>query len=119
LIPPNATKTDYCLEDKKPNESFHGPNDDPEHREGSYFTAEMTLLQNLYDTFVPAISLEQYAANEPHYFSHTQHWDGPYDRKLDYLFTNTDWIDGSDSTWHVAADWSDHAAVSAKWIIPK
>lgn len=117
-LPPNATKTDYCLEDKADDESFHGPNDDPKHREGSYFTPEITWLQPFYDAYTPAVSLSKYIADEPKYFSHTQDWNGPYDRKLDYLFTNEFWIENSDSTWHSASAWSDHAALSARWVIP-
>jgi len=107
------------MEDKKKSESFHGPDDNPKHREGSYFTPEITWLQDLYDTYSPAITLVEYGADESRYFTHTQRWDGPYDRKLDYLFTNTEWIAGSDSTYHVASAWSDHAAISARWGVPK
>ncbi len=118
-LPPNATKTDYCLDDKADDESFHGPNDDPRHREGSYFTPEITWLQPLYDSYVPAVSLGDYSADEAKYFSHTQDWNGPYDRKLDYLFTNGAWLAGSDSTWQVAAPWSDHAPLCAVWRVPQ
>ncbi|MBN1465121.1 endonuclease/exonuclease/phosphatase family protein [candidate division KSB1 bacterium] len=118
-LPVNATKTDYCLSDKADDESFHGPNDDPQHKEGSYFTPEITWMQALYDTYSPAVLLNDYGANESHYFTHTPLWDSPYDRKLDYLFTNRAWLAGSDSTYHVAAPWSDHAPVSALWEVPK
>jgi endonuclease/exonuclease/phosphatase family metal-dependent hydrolase len=118
-LPVNATKTDYCLEDKKDDESFHGPNDDPKHKEGSYYTPQIAWLQALYDAYSPAVSLENYGANESQYFTHTPQWDNPYDRKLDYLFTNTKWTIGSDSTYQIAAPWSDHAPVSAQWEMPK
>ncbi len=119
LLPPNATKTDYCLEDKCSDESFHQPGDDPQHKEGSYFTPEITWLQPMYDYFQPAISLEKFIANEAHYFTHTPKTDRSWDRKIDYLFTNDQWIQNSDSTYQdVTFMLSDHAPVSAEWELP-
>jgi endonuclease/exonuclease/phosphatase family metal-dependent hydrolase len=118
-LPPNATVIDYCLIDKAEDESFHGPNDDPEHKEGSWYGPEITWMQDLYDAYVPAISLDEYGANESHYFTHTTDWTAPYDRKLDYLFAKIPWIADSDSTHQDAREWSDHAAVSARWEVPK
>lgn len=118
-IPPGSDKTDYCLEDKCEGESFHGPNDDPKHKEGSCFTSEITWLQDLYDTYPAAVPLEDYIANQPHYFTETPDWNGFYDRKLDYLFTNHRWVTGSDSTHHAAIALSDHAPISVKWEVPK
>ncbi len=119
LVPPVATKTDYCLDDKCPDESFHNPGDDPMHKEGSYFTPEITWLQEMFDSFQPAVTLTDYQSNEAHYFTSTPDWNGFYDRKIDYLFTNTKWIAGSDSTHHDALPLSDHCPVSAIWEAPK
>jgi len=118
-LPPVATKIDYCMEDKADDESFHGPNDDPQHKEGSWFGPEITWLQDLYDAYTPAVSLEDYAKDESAYFTHTTNWTAPYDRKLDYLFAKHPWVVGSDVTHKDASPWSDHAPVSAEWEVPK
>ena len=118
-LPVNATKLDYCLDDKRDDESFHAANDDPLHREGSWFENEITWLQELYDSYTPAVALEDYGANEAHYFTHGVEPSEPYDRKLDYLWSKIPWIVGSDSTHHDARQWSDHSGVTAKWEVPK
>lgn len=118
LVPPNATKTDYCIEDKCSDESFHESGDDPYHKEGSYFTPEITWLQPIYNMYQPAISLLDYINDENQYFTHSPKTDQFWDRKLDYLFTNELWITGSDSTYQNAFDLSDHAPVSAEWELP-
>ena len=41
-----------------------------------------------------------------------------WNRKLDYLFTNTTWVPRSEITHQEAQLESDHVAVSAKWIVP-
>ena len=121
LLPPVATKTDYCIEDKCPDESFHQPGDDPYHKEGSYFTPEITWLQPVYNLYQSAVSLQAYSSDEEHYFTHTPKTDRFWDRKIDYLFTNDHWIDGSDSTYQdstITFNLSDHAPVSAEWELP-
>lgn len=75
-LPPGAAKTDYCLENKCPGESFHGPNDNPQHKEGEYFTPEVTWLIDLYDSYQEAVPIENYLANEIQYLTHTTIWDG-------------------------------------------
>jgi len=119
LLPPGSDSTDFCDEDKCPDESFHGPNDDPQHKEGSYFTLEITWLQDMYDTYQPAVPLGDYLANQSHYFTHTPNWNGFWNRKLDYLFTNHKWVPGSDSTHQEATTLSDHVPVTAIWEVPK
>ena len=117
-IPPTATKTDYCLEDACADEdAFHVGDDN--HREGSYFTPEITWLQELYDKYSPAISLTEYNQNESQYFTHTPEINGTWDRKLDYLWTNTNWVPGSACTMQEAVEASDHVAVIAKWEVPQ
>jgi endonuclease/exonuclease/phosphatase family metal-dependent hydrolase len=119
LLPPGSQKTDYCLEDKCSGESYHGTNDDPKHKEGSYFTPEITWLQPMYDSYRPALSLQEYLANESHYFTHSPSAGRFWDRKLDYLFSNQQWITGSDSTHQDSINYSDHVAVSAEWEVPQ
>lgn len=118
LLPPGAQKTDYCFEDICQGESYHGPHDDPLHKEGSNYTPEKIWLQPLYDNYQPAIPLQEYLANESRYFTHSTSADHFWDRKLDYLFTNYQWISGSDSTHQNIRGFSDHVAVSADWDLP-
>ena len=119
LLPPNATKTDYCIEDMCDDESFHQPGDDPQHKEGSYFTPEITWLQPMYNLYQPAVTLQNYQVNESHYFTHTPKTDRDWDRKIDYVFTNDQWISNSDSTYQDGTfNLSDHAPVSAEWELP-
>ena len=117
-IPTTATKTDYCIEDACDDEDFHSDGDD--HREGSYFTPEKTWLEDLYEKYSPAVSLTEYSKiqHEAQYFTHTPDWNGDWDRKLDYLWTNTSWVSGSDSTLQEAVEASDHVAVIARWEVP-
>ena len=119
LLPPGATVIDYCDIDKRDDEHFHGANDDPSHKEGSNFEGELDWLQGLYNDYSSAVPLQDYLADESHYFTHTTNWTAPYDRKLDYLFSKIPWIAGSDSTHQDAGPWSDHAPVSAQWEVPK
>ena len=113
LLPPNSDSTDYCFEDICSDESFHSPNDDPLHKEGSDYTPEITWMQPLYNSYTPAISLNDYGSNQNEYFTHTTRFDTDWDRKLDYLFTNINWKSGSAVTHKDGINISDHAAVSA------
>jgi endonuclease/exonuclease/phosphatase family metal-dependent hydrolase len=118
-LPPGAAKTDYCLENKCPGESFHGPNDNPQHKEGEYFTREVTWLKNLYDDYQEAVPIENYLANEIQYLTHTSIWDGFWQKKLDYLFTNHNWMAGSAITHQEATELSDHTPISVTWEVPQ
>ncbi|MBN1999875.1 endonuclease/exonuclease/phosphatase family protein [candidate division KSB1 bacterium] len=118
-LPVNATRVDFCLSDKDDDESFHGPNDNPQHKEGSWYENEITWMQSLYDSYTPAVSLEDYGANESFYFTHAVDATIPYDRKLDYLWAKVPWVAGSDSTHQDARLLSDHAPLSVEWEVPK
>lgn len=118
-LPPGATKTDFCIENKCPGESFHGPDDDPQHKEGQYFTPEVTWLEDLYNSYEEAVPLQKYLSNEIHYFTNTPLWDGFWQKKLDYLFTNHKWKAGSDSTHQEATELSDHTPISVIWEVPQ
>ncbi|MDZ7263704.1 MAG: endonuclease/exonuclease/phosphatase family protein [candidate division KSB1 bacterium] len=119
LLPPGSDSTDYCDEDKCPGESFHGPNDHPQHKEGSNYTPEMTWLQGLYDSYQCSVPLAEYLKDQRRYFTHTTNPNSFWDRKLDYLFTNYKWVPGSEVTHQDILDLSDHAPVSARWEVPK
>lgn len=119
LIPPGSDSTDFCDEDKCPGESFHGLNDDPKHKEGSYFAPQITWLQDLYDSYQSAVPLDEYLRNQEHYFTSTPDWNGFWNRKIDYLFTNYQWVPGTDVTHQDILDLSDHIPVSVKWEVPQ
>ncbi len=120
LLPPGSDSTDYCDEDACSGEHFHKAKDNPQHKEGSNYTPEITWMQPLYDQFKSAVPLSDYLANQSLYFTHTtNHPDGFWNRKLDYLFTNTEFVSGSDSTHQEAMMESDHCPVTAKWRIPR
>lgn len=119
LLPPHSDSTDFCMEDRCSDESFHHPGDTPFHKEGSNYTTERTWMQPLYDVYQPDVPLAQYVVNQIKYFSHCTDRDGFWDRKLDYLFTNTRWYQESVVTHQECQDASDHAPVSAKWETAK
>lgn len=123
-LPPGSDSTDYCDEAKCPGESFHSPGDDPQHREGSYYTPEITWLNDLYRDYKPAIPPHNYLWDNKHYFTFYTHdfthGTDPHalgGRKLDYLFTNLGWVPGTDSTHQEATLISDHVPVTAKLVV--
>ncbi len=118
LIPPNSDSTDFCIEDICSGESFHQPGDDPLHKDGSNYTPEITWIQPIYNSYIPAVSLADYGNNQSNYFTHTTRIDTDWDRKLDYLFTNINWKIGSEVTHKNVITISDHAAVSAIVEVP-
>jgi len=113
-IPPNASKMDYCLDDQCEGESFHEPGG-YNHKEGSYFAPEITWLDALYKSYKPAIPLDIYGVYETKHFTHSVDINLTLDRKLDYLWTNTGWFNGT--THQEAIKLSDHIPVSAKWVV--
>jgi endonuclease/exonuclease/phosphatase family metal-dependent hydrolase len=119
LIPPGSDSTDFCMEDKCPGESFHGPHDNPRHKEGSYFTPEVDWLQVLMDQYPCCIPQEKYLKNQASYFTHSPKRNAAWDRRIDYLFTNEKWVADSDMTYQNITDLSDHVPVSAKWEVPR
>ena len=131
-VPPGSDSLDYCMEDMCAGESYHPAGFDPKklnydnepaHREGSWFVgedgADLGILTTLYDTYTPAIDTLTYQANEALYFTHTPDYENltGFDRKLDYLWTNRNWINNSDKTHWEAAAFSDHLPVTARWVV--
>jgi len=113
-IPPNASKLDYCIEDQCEDESYHSSGK-PKHKEGSFFGSEYTWLEPLYNKYSPAISLSEHSLHETDNYTHSPDNKLKLDRKLDYLWTNTAWLDGM--THQEATELSDHIPVSARWVI--
>jgi endonuclease/exonuclease/phosphatase family metal-dependent hydrolase len=118
-LPPGSDSTDFCYEDLCPGESFHQPGDDPQHKDGSNYTEEITWLQPIYDSYSCAVPLSVYQENQPAYFTHTTRPEHTWDRTLDYLFTNYRWRTGSAKTHQEFFGESDHAAVSAEFVLVK
>ena len=85
------------------------------HKEGAYFTEEITWLNELYGSYEPAITLEEYSMKESKHFTHSPGNKLLLDRKLDYLWTNTTWSNGE--THQDATTLSDHIPVIATWTV--
>lgn len=117
LIPPNSAVDDYCFIDACEAESFHKPGDDPMHKEGSYYAEQINWLNPMYNKFSSSLPLDVFAQNQSIYYSHTTKPELPWDRTLDYLFANRSFVEKSHKTWQELRNHSDHAAVSALWII--
>jgi endonuclease/exonuclease/phosphatase family metal-dependent hydrolase len=118
-LPPGSDSTDYCFEDMCESESFHQPGDDPMHKEGSNYTPESEWLVNLYSDYQSAVGLNEFQQNQAAYFTHTTRPEHPWDRTLDYLFTNNHWRKGSTVVHQDFFYDSDHAPVSAEFVLIK
>jgi endonuclease/exonuclease/phosphatase family metal-dependent hydrolase len=118
-LPPGSDSTDYCYEDMCPGESFHQSGDDPQHKAGSDYTPETTWLSPIYSAYKCAIPLDVYQQNQSAYFTHTTRPEHAWDRTLDYLFTNYRWRAGSAVTHQEFTKESDHAPVSAEFVLIK
>lgn len=118
-IPPGSAKTDYCIEDMCPNESFHQPGDDPMHKIGSNYTGESDWIDPIFKTYKSAITPDQYLADQEKYFSHTTRPEHFWDRTLDYLFTDNRWRNGSSAVKQDFLTDSDHAPVVGELILKK
>jgi endonuclease/exonuclease/phosphatase family metal-dependent hydrolase len=118
-LPPGSNKTDYCIEDMCPEESFHNPGDNPMHKEGSDYTPEKEWLVPFYNSYQSAIPLYQYLPDQAQYFTHTTRPGHFRDRTLDYLFTNNRWRIGSSFVKQDFLIESDHAPVGGELILVK
>jgi endonuclease/exonuclease/phosphatase family metal-dependent hydrolase len=118
-LPPGSDTTDYCIQDICPDESFHHSGDDPMHKEGSNYTPEIHWLDTLYSNYKCAVPADIYKNNQFNYFTHTTRGTHFWDRTLDYLFTNYQWVDNSVVTHQDATKDSDHAPVSVLFVLPK
>jgi endonuclease/exonuclease/phosphatase family metal-dependent hydrolase len=118
-VPPGSVKTDYCIEDMCPDESYHATGDEPMHKEGSDYTPEKDWLAPLYNSYQSAIPLNQYLLSEEQYFTHTTRPGHFWDRTLDYLFTNNRWRNVSSFVRQDFLMDSDHAPVGGELILIK
>ncbi|MBL7135956.1 MAG: endonuclease/exonuclease/phosphatase family protein [Candidatus Marinimicrobia bacterium] len=116
-LPPGSDSTNYCDEDRCSGD------DQEECRDGSDFTNEQDWLDDLYASYQPAVPINNYLADNSLYFTYgvvnttVVTPINPWNRKLDYLFTNGDWVAGSDSTHQSTFELSDHVPVSAKIVV--
>lgn len=118
-VPPGSEKTDYCIEDMCPGESFHQPGDNPFHKDGSDYTPETQWLVPIYNDYKCAFPLNQYVLNQQLYFTHTIRPEHFWDRTLDYLFTNNRRQNGATIVHQDFQHESDHAPVSGKLVLIK
>lgn len=118
-LPPGTDTTDFCMQDRCPEESFHSHGDDPYHKEGSNYEPEQHLLDPLYAAYQCAVPKETYVAGQYRFFTHTTRENHFWDRTLDFLFTNYRWVDHSVVTHQEATLESDHAPVSVLFPLPK
>ncbi len=118
-LPPGSDTTDYCIQDMCPGESFHQAGDDPMHKEGSNYEPEKHWLDTLYSAYHCAVPVDEFRNNQYKYFTHTTRGTHFWDRTLDYLFTNYQWVDHSAVTHQDATKESDHAPVSVLLQLPK
>ena len=113
-LPPGSDTTDYCIQDMCSWESYHTTGDNPMHKEGSDYTPEKHWLDTLYAAYRPVVTTEAYLAGQFQHFTHTTRGTHFWDRTLDYLFSNREWVEGSAVTHQEATRESDHASVSSK-----
>ena len=62
-LPPGTDTTDFCMQDKCSQESFHGSGDDPMHKEGCNYEPEKHFLDTLYATYRCAVPDDLYKDN--------------------------------------------------------
>lgn len=89
------------------------------------YTADVGILDGLYASYEPVITTARYVADEPSYFSHTVDGRAFWNRTLDYLFTNGDFVDESGVVHQGVATsgietmpLSDHAPVTVELVWP-
>jgi endonuclease/exonuclease/phosphatase family metal-dependent hydrolase len=124
MIPPGSDKTDYCIDDKCDGESFHNTGDEPFHKDGSNYGPDTVNLNMLYSKYYPDIPLNKYTAKPADYYSyipaHTQkNYVSDEWRKLDFLFSNHNWIENTEITHQDCLFLSDHVPVTKLMEIKK
>ncbi len=93
--------------------------------EGDDFSEETDYLYPLYQTYEAETPLADYLADNDPYFTFTSDKNGFWSRKLDYLFTNGDFVPGSSITHQdeesggmETMSRSDHAPISVELDLP-
>ena len=109
-LPPGSDSTNYCDESRCL--------DDPPDfcPDGADYSPEVDWLVPLYTSYAFAVPLDEYALNNPLYFTQA-HGTAP-NKKLDYLLTRSEgWVSGSSVTHQDAIPLSDHVPVTARLIV--
>ncbi|MFC1746942.1 endonuclease/exonuclease/phosphatase family protein [Candidatus Neomarinimicrobiota bacterium] len=80
-------------------------------------------LVSLYQDYHTAIPFENFISDNAAYYTHTTQSDGPFNRKIDYLFANTEWVQGSGIVYNQdmgsgVTRLSDHVPISARIVLP-
>jgi endonuclease/exonuclease/phosphatase family metal-dependent hydrolase len=124
-VPPGSI-TDFCESDKCKDEVCDGDFKNNEAYQGTYFEhfdGEPDILRPFYDLYSSAISITDGSALLPENHTHAPSTSmlndstyTKYDRKLDYLFTNGLWQQGSGQTHQASWELSDHMPVSGIYI---
>lgn len=118
-IPPGSDKTDFCLEDKCEDESYHNPGDVPFHRDGNNYEPEQHWLDSIYKEFESAVPLTSYQQNQTANFTHTPIPNHTWERTLDYLLTNSRWKTEQTIVHQNFTEESDHCPVSGVLVLKK
>ncbi len=92
--------------------------------DASDYRGEEDCLEALYDSYRPAVELELYQSDSAPHFTHSTSGSHFWSRKLDYLFTNVIFEEGSAMTHQdserggmATMKLSDHAPVSARLVL--
>lgn len=110
LIPPGSEVTRDFADAQCEKEDF----------EAADYSDKVGLLDDMYARWEPAAPLEDYRSNNAPYMTYTGDEEVSWTRKLDYLFTNEDFVEGSGRVYQNekrggldTIDLSDHAPVEA------
>ena len=100
-LPPN-TKQTQNFEDSVCEDADYDADD---------YSAEVDWMKPYYENYESAICLGEYANNNIKHCTHTTDKNGFWNRKTDYIFTNKQFISGSERTIQDWMEASDHAPV--------
>ena len=94
--------------------------------QASDYRGESDWLEQFYDCFTPAVSLDDYQRDNRPYFTHSTSRSTFWNRKLDYLFTNGRFKEGTVLTHQNESSGgmetmplSDHAPISAELMVER
>lgn len=79
--------------------------------EADDYSSETEWMMPFYNSYEAAIPLSEFKNNNSNYFSHTTDKNGYWNRKIDYLFTNGEYIPNSGNTLQQWMQVSDHAPI--------
>jgi endonuclease/exonuclease/phosphatase family metal-dependent hydrolase len=100
-LPPYTKQTSKFDDSVCTNEEFEADN----------YSEETEWMMPFYENYMAAIPLGEYQNNNKDHFTHTTDKNGFWNRKLDFLFTNGKFVEGSGNTLQQWMQISDHAPV--------